>query len=127
MLSTFPILVPQVDDDGNELAGLMMPEIAVPLATYTGWNLFRPEAGPPNVLSSMQGSYIPFSRTLAERLQNGDPRQSIEERYQSRGAYIDRVTVEASKLVDAGYLLAEDVLLIVSQARRHWDYLMQGN
>lgn len=127
VLSTFPILVPQVDDDGNELAGLMMPEIAVPLATYTGWNLFRPEAGPPNVLSSMQGSYIPFSRTLAERLQNGDPRQSIEERYQSRGAYIDRVTVEASKLVDAGYLLAEDVLLIVSQARRHWDYLMQGN
>ena len=62
-----------------------------------------------------------------DRLQTGDPRQSIEERYQSRGAYIDQVAVEASKLVDAGYLLAEDVSLIISQARRHWDYLMQGN
>ena len=51
----FPILVPQVDNDGNELAGVKMPEISVPLATYTGWNLFNAEAGPTSLLSSMQG------------------------------------------------------------------------
>ena len=63
VLSAFPILVPRVDADGNETGGLMMPEVAVPLATYTGWNLFHAEAGPAGVLSSMQGSYIPFPRT----------------------------------------------------------------
>ena len=57
---SYPILVPQVDADGNELAGVKMPEVSVPLATYTGWNLFNAESGPTNLLSSMQGSYIPL-------------------------------------------------------------------
>ena len=59
--SAFPTLVPQVDNDGNELAGVKMPEISVPLATYTGWNLFNAESGPSSLLSSMQGSYIPLA------------------------------------------------------------------
>ncbi len=59
--SSFPILVPQVDADGNELAGIRMPELAVPIATYTGWNLFNQQSGPTSVVSSMQGSFIPFS------------------------------------------------------------------
>ena len=79
--ASYPILVPQVDDDGNELAGVKMPEIAVPLATYTGWNLFNAESGPTSLLSSMQGSYIPLPRTRADRERTKDPRTSIEERY----------------------------------------------
>ena len=127
VLSAFPILVPQVDADGNEVAGLMMPEVAVPLATYTGWNLFNPEAGPPDVLSNMQGSYVPFTRTKVERTEYQDPRASIEERYGDREDYLDRVTVAAEELVAEGYLLADDVSPIVAQAGRHWDYLMADN
>lgn len=127
VLSAFPILVPKVDADGNEIGGLMMPEIAVPLATYTGWNLFKPEAGPPDVLSSMQGSYIPFPRTKTEQMERRDPRSSIEERYGDRQAYLGRVTAAAEELVDEGYLLSADVSPIVAQAGRHWDYLMQDN
>ena len=127
VLSAFPILVPQVDTDGNELGGLKMPEVAVPLATYTGWNLFRAEAGPSDVLASMQGSYVPFPRTKAEQMDRHDPRTSIEERYGSRQDYLDQVSSVASALVGEGYLLADDVQPLVTQAGRHWDYLMQDN
>ena len=127
VLSEFPILVPQVDADGNEIGGLMMPEVAVPLATYTGWNLFGPEAGPPDVLSSMQGSYIPFPETEAVGRERGDPRRSIEDRYGDRETYLASVSAVAAELVDEGYLLAEDVAPILAQAGRHWDYLIRGN
>ena len=125
VLSAFPILVPAVNTDGNETGGLMMPEVAVPLATYTGWNLFRAGAGPTDVLSSMQGSYIPFPRTADDRARTGDPRRSIEERYGGRAAWLGRVTEAALALVDRGYLLAADLAPILTQAGRHWDYLME--
>ena len=122
--SAFPIMVPQVDTDGNETGGLMMPEVEVPLATYTGWNNFRPGSGPEDVLSSMQGSYIPFPRTTADRQRNGDPRPAIEERYSSREQYVGLVSEAALHLVDDGYLLAEDLVPILDRAGDHWDYLM---
>ena len=125
VLSAFPILVPKVNADGNETGGLMMPEVAVPLATYTGWNLFHAEAGPTGVLSSMQGSYVPFPRTTDDRERTGDPRSSIQERYGSRAEYLGRVTEAALALVDDGYLLAGDLAPILAQAARHWDYLME--
>ena len=121
--SAFPILVPQVDKDGNELAGVKMPEISVPLATYTGWNLFNNEAGPSNLLSSMQGSYIPLPRTRADRERTKDPRSSIEERYQNREQYLGRVTAAAKDLVKQGYLLEEDITQIVKRADEHWSHL----
>ena len=117
--------MPSVDADGNETGGLMMPEVAVPLATYTGWNLFHAEAGPTDVLSSMQGSYVPFPRTADDRRRTGDPRSSIEERYGSRAEYLGRVTEAALALVGDGYLLAGDLAPILAQAARHWDYLME--
>jgi hypothetical protein len=118
---SYPVLVPQVDADGNELAGVKMPEVAVPLATYTGWNLFNAESGPTGLLSSMQGSYIPLARTRAERERAGDPRRSIEERYQSRADYLDRVSAAARELVAQGYLLEADVPVIVQRAGAHWN------
>src|SRR6185295_12819883 len=84
--SSFPMLVPQVDADGNDLPGIRMPEIAVPLATYLGWNFFDARSGPANELASLTGSFIPFARTKAEREQANDPRLSIEERYRSKAA-----------------------------------------
>jgi hypothetical protein len=117
------MLVPEVDADGNGVAGVRMPELAVPLATYTGWNLFNDRSGPTNVLSSMQGSYIPLPRTGAERKQKNDPRRSIDERYKDRIDYVAQVTKAAQSLVGQGYLLAEDVDVVVKNAARHWDYI----
>ena len=121
---SYPILVPQVDSDGNELAGVKMPEVAVPLATYTGWNLFNAESGPATLLSSMQGSYIPLARTRADRERAKDPRPSIEERYQSREQYLARVTAAARELVQQGYLLEDDIVTLVDLANGRWNLAM---
>ena len=123
--SAFPMLVPAVDEDGNEVAGIQMPGVAVPLATYTGWNLFVEGAGPTNELSSMQGSFLPFARTRSERTANGDPRPSIEERYEGREQYLGLIATVAIELVDAGYLLAEDVPAIIHQAGERWEHLVE--
>ncbi len=118
----FPMLVSQVDEDGNETGGLKMPDVAVPLATYTGWNLFNEKSGPTDELSSMAGSYVPFPRARAERERNGDPRRSIEERYHDRDQYLGRVAGAALALVEQGYLLESDVPAILKQARRRWEH-----
>jgi hypothetical protein len=121
--SAFAILVPQVDADGNELAGIRVPELTVPVATYTGWNLFNDKSGPTNVVSSMQGSFIPLPRTKADRDRSGDPRKSVEERYRGRDHYLAEITTAANDLVSKGYLLKTDVPAIVEQAGTRWDYV----
>ena len=120
----FPILVPQVDVDGNETGGLRMPEIAVPLATYTGWNLYDANYGPTDEVAHMSGSYIPFATTAAERLSNNDLRPAIAERYSDRAQYLGLVAGATIELVDAGYLLDEDMPEILRRAATHWDYRM---
>src|SRR5206468_11277383 len=107
--SAFPILVPQVDADGNGLAGVRMPELAAPVATYTGWNLFNDRSGPTNVLSSMQGSYVPMAKNAADRQRTSDPRPSIEERYRDKNAYLEAVGKAAKQLMGRRLLLAEDM------------------
>jgi hypothetical protein len=118
-----PLLVSQVDADGNELAGIRLPEVAVPLATYTGWNFRNPEIGGTNRLVGNTGSYIPFARTQAEREARKDPRPSIEERYPSRGDYLAKVRAVVDALVRDRYLLAEDVDATVKRALDHWELL----
>ena len=121
----FPILVPSVDSDGNEVAGVRMPEMEAPLATYTGWNLFNEKSGPTHEISSMVGSYIPLRRTRAEREASNDPRPSIEERYKSRAEYLGLVAEAGVDLIDAGLVLERDLPAIVRNAAKHWDYLME--
>jgi hypothetical protein len=121
--TAFPILVPQVDADGNELAGIRMPELSVPLATYTGWNLFNERSGPPTVVSSMQGSFIPLARSKADRERAGDPRRAVDERYQGRADYLAQITKAARDLVQRGYVLEADVVRIVDQAGTRWDHV----
>ena len=117
----FPVLFPQVDRDGNETAGVRMPELQVPLATYTGWNLRAPELGAADELYSMQGSFIPFARTAPER--KGDPRLSIAERYASREEYLQKIESAARALAEGGYLLVGDVPKVVQHSATEWDYL----
>ncbi|MFN7994445.1 MAG: alpha/beta hydrolase domain-containing protein [Bryobacteraceae bacterium] len=123
--SAFPMRVPQVDRDGNETSGIRTPAIAVPLATYAGWNLRSPEIGAPDELYSMVGSYIPFARTKSERLKSGDPRFSVEERYTGKQDYLDKVRAAAQDLVRQHYLLERDVPHILDRASAEWDYVMR--
>ena len=118
-----PLLVSQVDADGNDMAGIRLPEVAAPLATYTGWNFRNKEIGGTSRLLGNTGSYIPFARTRAEREARNDPRLSIEERYPSRGMYMAQVREVTSALVRDRYLLAEDVDATVQRALEHWDLL----
>jgi hypothetical protein len=117
-----PFLVPQVDADGNERAGIRLPEVSVPLATYTGWNFRNSTIGGTDQLVALLGSYIPFAQTKGERDPKHDPRRSIEERYPSRDAYMEMINKAAAALVKDGYLLAEDVAPVTKRAADHWEF-----
>jgi hypothetical protein len=119
-----PLLVPAVDQDGNERAGIRLPDVAVPLATYTGWNFRHPSTGAPGELVSLLGASIPFPVTAAVRAAAKDPRRSIEERYPTRDDYIDRVRAAADALVRKGYLLVDDIERIVQRSTDNWDNIV---
>lgn len=108
-------LVPQIDLDGNEVAGVLLPEIAVPLATHTGWNLYKAPF-PEGELCDRFGTYAPFATTAAERAAKRDPRASLEERYGSHSAYVKRLRDAAEKLVAQRLLLREDAEQVVATA-----------
>lgn len=118
--SPYVTLVPQVDADGNEIAGIRLPEVAVPLATHTGWNLRSEAIGAPEELYSLTGSYIPFVATKKERFEKKDPRLSVEERYSSEEDYLNRVKAVAQSLAQEGYLLERDLPRIQKSAREEW-------
>jgi len=107
--------VPAVDVDGNETAGIRLPPIAVPLATYTGWNVYRAQ---PSELCDRSGTYAPFAKTRAEREASGDPRPSVAERYSSRAAYVARVKAAADALVGERLLPPADAARYVREAER---------
>ncbi len=121
--AALPLLVPQVDRDGNPLGGLRLPDVTVPLATYTGWNFRNGAIGGTEQLFPLIGAYVPFAATKTEREQAGDPRLSIQERYPSREHYLKLVEEAAAPLVKEGYLLADDVSKITKRAGDHWDLL----
>ncbi len=118
----FPALVPAVDADGNERAGIRLPEIAVPLAAQTGWNWRHPRVGASDALVAYRGSYLPFAWTKAEREATGDPRPSVEERYRGREDYLGRVALAATALVRQRHLLARDMPFVIERAAAHWDW-----
>jgi hypothetical protein len=120
--SALPFLVPQVDADGNELAGIRVAEVSVPLATTTGWNFRAERIGNPTTIVALLGSYMPFARTRAERDARRDPRLSIEERYKGRDDYLQRIRTAATALVKERFILEEDVEDVVQRATRHWEY-----
>lgn len=102
----YPALVPKTDADGNDVAGIRLPEVTVPLATYTGWAL-RANGGDDGCDAA--GQKIDFAATKAERLKAGDPRLSIEERYPNHEIYVNAVTQAANALRGERLLLDDDV------------------
>jgi len=109
----YPTMVPAVDADGNEVAGLRLPHLAVPLGTYTGTNVYKDF---PSELCDRDGTFIPFARTRADRESTGDPRPSLEERYGTRDVYVAKVKAAADALVAARLLLPEDAARSVEAA-----------
>jgi len=110
----YQTFVSAVDGDGNEIAGIRLPSIAVPLGTYTGWNVYRAQ---PDELADRDGSFIAFPRTRAERDAADDPRPSLEERYGTREAYAAQVEAAAAALVAERLLLPADAAAFVAAAR----------
>jgi hypothetical protein len=111
----YGVLVPQVDSDGNDLAGIRSVTLQAPLATYTGWNMGAPgrfEDG----LCSLSGSYIPFAQTDATR-EPGDQRRSIQARYGNHAGYVAAVKAAAARLVSQRFLLPEDATRLIAQAQ----------
>jgi hypothetical protein len=111
------VLVPQVDADGNDLPGVRTPQVEVPLATFTGWNLRLPGCAE-NDLASLNGSYLPFAKTADERSASGDPRPALQERYRSKAHYVRAIAMAAQRLVEQRLLLEEDADRYVALAMR---------
>ncbi len=116
----FGVRVPQVDEDGNEIAGIRMPEVVAPLGTFTGWR-YR-QRGATDALVGLDGMWVPFARDEDDR--EGDSRQSIAQRYSSRKAYLDCVARAAQKLVEERLMLREDVNRAVERAGEMYDWVM---
>lgn len=115
-------LVPAVDRDGNELAGIRLPDVLVPRATYMGWNLRADAYGLGGVLATLDGSYLPFPKTLADRQKSGDPRPSIQERYASRQVYLDAYAKAVEQLQKQRFLLADDATQMLEEAAARDDW-----
>jgi len=107
---SYNALVPQVDRDGNELAGIRLPDIAVPRGTFAGWNLYAPPY-PEDELADRDGTFMAFAETRAERERASDPRPSLRERYPGQAGYAAAVRECAAELVRQRLMLAEDSAL----------------
>ncbi|MEA2718169.1 MAG: hypothetical protein QOJ39_33 [Candidatus Eremiobacteraeota bacterium] len=116
----YATLVPRADADGIDLGGLRLPEIAAPLATYTGWNLRTPATGFGDRLVDFFGTFAPFAATRAQRLASNDPRLSVEERYADRDAYLRAYDAATAALVRDGYVLQEDAPALHARAVELW-------
>jgi hypothetical protein len=119
----FPVLVPQVDADGNERDGVRLPEFAAPLATYAAWNLRDPSIGAPDQRVAFEASWIPFPKTAADAQRAGDPRKSIEERYKSKDAYLRRYSNALDQLIKDRWILPEDRTAVLERGEQEWDYV----
>jgi hypothetical protein len=117
----YTVLVPQVDADGNDIGGVRLPEIAVPLGTFTGWNIRLPQLASLGYLSGLFGSFEPFPKATADRERTADGRKSIAERYASRQDYLDQVKRAAQELVRQRLMLAADVDGAMRRAASMWD------
>ena len=116
----YPVLVPQVDADGNERDSVRLPEISVPLATYASWNLRDPSIGAPTERVAFELSYLPFPKTAADRKKSGDPRKSVAERYAGREAYTALYREALDALIRQRWILAEDRDALLRRGEQEW-------
>jgi hypothetical protein len=117
-------LVPALDADGNDVGGLALPQVAVPLGSHLGWALRHADFGGESRTLLVGGGFVPFCRTRAERQATGDVRLSIEERYESRDSYLAQIEVTAERLCRVGLLLPDDIAVCTASAAKLWDWTL---
>jgi hypothetical protein len=118
-----PLFVPQVDTDGNDLGGIRMPDLAVPLGTAAGW-VFRPlSMGSPDSLVMLRGAWTPFAATKVQREKSGDPRPSLEERYASKDEFMAKVGAAVQGLIERRLMMESDLDPQLKQASERWDWV----
>jgi len=123
----YAVLVPQVDEYGNDRGGIRIPEIAAPLGTFTGWNVQLPQIANLEYLSGLVGSFEPLPITREGKKKNGDARKSIEESYSGREDYLDHVKRAAQDLVKQRLTLPGDVDDVMRRGAALWDWVTAGN
>jgi hypothetical protein len=122
----YRVLVPQENADGNDMSGIRLPEVAVPLGTYTGWNVTVPQLSDLKYLAGLIGGFEPFPLTRNQREQGGDARLSVGERYAGRQDYLDRVQQAAEDLVRQRFMRGEDVPAVVLRAEEIWNAVVSA-
>jgi hypothetical protein len=120
----YPSYASAVDRDGNELAGIRLPDVTVPVGTHTGWVPRHPDTGGAGQSLDMMGTTLPFARTATERQAHTDPRASIGERYRDRDDFIGQARAAAEQLAAARLIVAEDVDVAVELAVKRYDALV---
>ena len=118
---TFTVLVPATDDDGLDKGSIRLPEVSVPLGTYTGWNLLNAATGAPERLARDDGSFLPFEPDEDERVSAGDPRPSIKARYPTREAYTKAYAAAALTLAEKEMILGSDIDGMIERAGAFYD------
>ncbi len=130
-LEPFATLVPLPDSDGNDLGGIRLPAVAVPLGSYLGWNLRRAGREAParaaERLGRWRGGFLPFALDKDHAEARGDPRPSILERYPTRSRFLERTGAAAQDLVRRRLLLAEDQGAVLDRAGALYDALMDAD
>ncbi len=114
----YPTLVPTFDGDGNSVGGVRLPDVAVPLGTYQGWNLRHEKYGAASFLGRFDGSFWAFPVTRDQARQNQDGRASVEQRYATQDVYVAKVEEKAQELVRERFLLPADAAEYVRSAQQ---------
>ncbi|MFN7932293.1 MAG: alpha/beta hydrolase domain-containing protein [Bryobacteraceae bacterium] len=122
----YPHLVSRVNADGNEIGGILLPELTVPLGTYLGWNQQFPGARDMNASLGLPGGFVPFSRDEEQRKAHRDPRPSLAARYANREDFLGKMALAALQAAKDGYLLEEDIASLLRTARRQYDDMAAG-
>jgi hypothetical protein len=118
-------LVPAVDENGNARAGIRLPAVQVPVATYAGWNYRAPGLGSSDQFLGEAGSMYPFAATRSRRA-NGDSRRSLEERYTNREQYLENIATAGKQLIGERLMLPEDLPGVVEQAGALYDWVISS-
>lgn len=109
--AAYKILVAQVDADGNEVGGVKLPELMVPLGSYSGWNLRTAAIGNPERMTAFTGSFFPFSQA------------EIRKRYQDKQHYLERFRQACADAAAKRVVLAGDTEKMTANASQLWDEL----
>ena len=115
-VAAYNVLVPRVDRDGLDVAGVRSVAVSAPIGTNVPWN-YRAAGFGEGDLCDLSGSFFAFATTKAQRLASGDPRPSLQERYGDHQGYVDAVAVAAENLVADRLLLPADEADIIAAAQ----------